>query len=461
MALLKSLLDQFWGMSHMLAFMLTERLTLAQGHLAEGRTKEAYAEMLALLQGPNPLQDASLAREALGLLAALSEGFGASEVAGRLHACALQPDNAQALFDAGCALYEEQQFTTAAAVLYRCNQLAPAQPPVVTELASCLEREMRYGEAALLVDLSGLAEHDPICTYLSGFSWLMNGERMRARERARQLSAHSLNERTLFMLGALDGMLTRADALERAGIALDDLALTAWHAALSGSLLLHESPHGYPEPMRGRYAFVQDSASLKRLALERLRVVLEAIGEHPPRVIAAPDRASHILALATAGILGIACEPWRESDERPGLFVAWRIESVESDSFLRILHTHRPKQRLFVHASSWTEPFVYSPDFTSLLHQHIAHPWTGGALCVDQATGQLRRSEPDTRSDEELAEEIIAAPMPEPGATPAELVVSVARALAPLAEAHAAGAFRSSGHRLHQRAGGPVQSSRF
>ncbi len=43
----------------MLAFMLTERLTLAQGHLAEGRTKEAYAEMLALLQGPNPLQDAS------------------------------------------------------------------------------------------------------------------------------------------------------------------------------------------------------------------------------------------------------------------------------------------------------------------------------------------------------------------------------------------------------------------
>lgn len=445
----------------MLAFMQTERLRLAQDHFSEGRTKEAYGEMRGLLTDLKSLEDDAFAQEALGLLAALSDGFGATEIAGRLRVCTSQPDNPQALFDAGCALAEEQQFTIAAAILFRCNQLAPAQPPVVTELAACLEREMRYRESALLVDQSGLAEHDPICAYLSGLSWLMCGDRMRARERARQLRAHAPSERTLFMLDALDGMLTRADAIERAGIALDDLALTAWHAALSGSLLLHESEHGYPEPMRGRYAFVQDSAPLERLALERLRVVLEAIGERPPRVIAAPDRASHILALAAAGMFGVAYEPWRESDEQPGLFVAWRMESVESDSFLRALHTHRPRQRLFVHASSWTEPFAYAPDFTSLLHQFIAHPWTGGAMSIDEATGQLMHSEPDPRRDEELAAEILAQPLPEPGPTPTELVVSVARALAPLSEAHAAGGFRTSGHRLYQRAGGPVESNRF
>ena len=82
-------------------------------------------------------------------------------------------------------------------------------------------------------------------------------------------------------------------------------------------------------------------------------------------------------------------------------------------------------------------------------------------MSVDEATGQLTHSESDPRSDEELAAEILAQPLPEPGATPVELVVSVARALAPLSEAHAAGAFRSSGHRLHQRAGGPVESNRF
>jgi len=445
----------------MLAFMQTERLRLAQDHFSEGRTKEAYGELRGLLSDSSSLEDDAFAQQALGLLAALSDGFGAAEIAGRLRACASQPDNPQALFDVGCALAEEQQFTIAAAILFRCNQLAPAQPPVVTELAACLEREMRYQESALLVDQSGLAERDPVCACRSGISWIMCGDRIRARERARQLRAHAPSERTLFMLGALDGMLTRADAIERAGIALDDLALTAWQAVLSGSLLLHESEHGYPEPMRGRYAFVQDSAPLERLALERLRVVLEAIGERPPRVIAAPDRASHILALAAAGMFGVAYEPWRESDEQPGLFVVWSTESVESDSFLRALHTHRPRQRLFVHASSWTEPFAYAPDFTSLLHQFIAHPWTGGAMSIDEATGQLMHSEPDPRRDEELAAEILAQPLPEPGPTPTELVVSVARALAPLSEAHAAGAFRSSGHRLYQRAGGPVESNRF
>ncbi len=445
----------------MLAFMQTERLRLAQDHLSEGRTKEAYGELRGLLSDSNSLEDDAFAQEALGLLAALSDGFGATEIAGRLRACASQPDNPQALFDAGCALAEEQQFTIAAAILFRCNQLAPAQPPVVTELAACLERQMRYQESALLVDQSGLAEHDPVCAYRSGISWIMCGDRIRARDRARLLRAHAPSERTLFMLGALDGMLTRADAIERAGIALDDFALTAWQAVLSGSLLLHESEHGYPEPMRGRFAYVQDSASFQRLGLDRLRVVLDAIGERPPRVVAAPDRASQILALAAAGMLGLACEPWREADEQPGLFVVWSMESVESDSFLRALHTHRPSQRLFVHASSWVEPFAYSPDFTTLLHQLIAHPWTGGALSLDQATGRLTRSEPDPRSDEALAAEILAQPLPEPGATPVELVVRIARALAPLSEAHAAGAFRTSGHRLYQRPGGPVQSNRF
>ena len=50
----------------------------------------------------------------------------------------------------------------------------------------------------------------------------------------------------------------------------------AWvhKGALNGSVLLSESPHGYDEPMRGRYAFLQDSPALIRLGIERLRQVL-------------------------------------------------------------------------------------------------------------------------------------------------------------------------------------------
>lgn len=42
--------------------------------------------------------------------------------------CIAKLDEGEVLSRMVCALSEEQQFTIAAAILYRCNQLAPAQP---------------------------------------------------------------------------------------------------------------------------------------------------------------------------------------------------------------------------------------------------------------------------------------------------------------------------------------------
>lgn len=56
--------------------------------------------------------------------------------------------------------------------------------------------------------------------------------------------------------------LRRAHALAEAGVDIGELALTAWHAILDGTLLLHESPYGHDDPMHGRYAYVSDSAGL-------------------------------------------------------------------------------------------------------------------------------------------------------------------------------------------------------
>lgn len=437
------------------------KIAAARDQLARGAGADAYRALRGVFAaGPHPLSDTAIARSAISLLADLSRSFGATELADRLAACAAQPDDPNLLYQAGYDLYEQAQFEAAGALLFRANVLAPGQMAIVGELAGALEKQLRYGEAALVVDVSGLAESDPVATYLSGFSWLMAGDLDRPRERATQLVG--IEDGPIpFMRGALEGMLTRADALTRAGIALDDRALTAWQAVISGSLLLHESPHGHDTPMRGRYAFVQDSAGLEREALERVVAVLTTSNARPTRVVAAPDRMSRILARAASQLLDAPYVEWAPNDLAPGLIVAWTMEAVEDPRFLQALHDHQPGQRLFVHAASWTEPFAYAADLTAVLHQQITAPWTGGALQVDPETRAMSHAPPDTRSDAEIGAHILTTPISDASVRELDVVISIARALAPLEEAKAAGLFRSRGKRLHQRAGGPVPSNRF
>ena len=199
----------------------------------------------------------------------------------------------------------------AAVLLLRANRLCPRTPLLVTELASALERMLSYGEAAHVVDASGLVARDPFCAYLSGFFWLMCGDRTKSRSALLSpLLAGSVDARIVDVRDRLAAMLARADALAGAGI-LDDDALTAWQMALNGTLLLHESPHGFPEPMHGRYAYVSDNPRLLRWGIERLHDVLDGVdGIDVPRIVHAPDRASRILGTAVARRFGRPLVAW-------------------------------------------------------------------------------------------------------------------------------------------------------
>lgn len=426
----------------------------------QGDARGAYVALRSFFgAGPNPLADVAVARRATKLLADLTRSFGGQALAEKVARCAAAPDDADALFGAAYDLYEEGQFEAAGALLYRADAVVPGQVSIVSELAGCLEKQLRYGEAALVLDVAGVVEHSPICAYLSGFCWLMSGEIERARARLSLIEGEQPDQ-ILFVRDALAGMVARADALRAAGIPLGEHTLTAWQAAIDGTLLLHESPHGHDEPMRGRYAFVQDSAALEREGLARLRTVLEALGRLPPRIVAAPERGARILAHAASRVFGVPREEFRPGDTAPGLFVAWTLETVEDATFLQALHDHHPGQRLFVHASGWVEPFPYAPDVTTILHQHVTSPWTGGALTVDPETRATSRAAPDARDDARIGEEIAADTSPHESVTTEDHVVAVARALAGMDEG-APGFARAQGKRLHQRAGGPVRSNRF
>src|SRR4029078_12210492 len=108
----------------------------------------------------------------------------------------------------------------------------------------------------------------------------------------------------------IEGYLARADAA-RGHAPLDATDLRGWHFVLTGGLLLHISPHGFDEGMRGRYAFVPDSPATCFEGIRRVALVLDALDHRPERVLAPADRASAILAPATAIALNLPNQAWR------------------------------------------------------------------------------------------------------------------------------------------------------
>lgn len=428
---------------------IAQTLGLAADLLAAGDAREAFQTLRPVLSWPgDPVRDEASFRTALAVFARVVAAMAGDEVGAPVSAAAAAPDDTRALYDAAYVLYEQGLQPIAATLLDRANRLAPGELAIVTELCACLEPMLAYGAAARVVDASRLAEQDPFAAYLSGFNWLMTGDVERARLRVRQL-APAVGEPIGTMREALAGMVARADAVVAAGIPLDDRALTAWQAVIDGTVLLHESPHGHDDPMHGRYAYVSDSPGLMREGIERVGRLLG--DPRIERVVAAPDRASGIVAAAAARHLGLPWVRWDGEASPVGLVAVWSMDAVDDPVFLQALRTRVPGQVLFVHTSSWVEPFPYAPDVTTHLHQLVTNPYTGGALRV--VDGATVAAEPDPRDEEALATEIVGAPITDGSVSTMEQVLAVARAIG--------GVGRGTGHRLRQRAGSPVTSSRF
>jgi hypothetical protein len=429
------------------------RCARAHELLDGGDALAAFRELRPALAYPAAPEGPAL-REALGVFHAVAAALAGEKLASAIAWARDRADDPEALYDAAFALYEEKLHDIAAMLLARADRLSPGSPTLITELSANLEAMLLHTQAASVLLGSGLVGSDAMCGYLYGFNALMSGDLAAARPVAERLRAHA-DESVAYMAEALSGMLARADAIA-ADTPLDARDLAGWHLVINGSLLLHLSPHGYDEPMRGRYAYVSDSYALIHEGLDRLATALTAAGLAPPRVFALPDRSSRVVALAAAQILGLPCEEWPgDGDTRPGLVVAYDLDKMASGDVLVQLRDHRPGQLLFAHASCWTDPFPFAPDVTTFLYQSSAAPWDGGQLTLDGA------SAPDESPVEELAGRIVSAAGEHESVSTREQLTALAQAARRVPAEAAAGLFRESGPRLRQRAGSPVASARF
>jgi len=411
---------------------------LAQGNLGEA---------IGLLR-------ANAERVPLDRLAAILEraaaATGFDDLARAARAVVARPDDPTGLYQLGYACIERGIAPVAVPVLAAALARAPGALPIIAELAIAYEISHRYHDAVAVLEAN-----EPVLRawperYLLAFNALMSGDVAKARHWAARLSPP--DSAWAPARQRLAGMLDRAEVLDRVGAP----PLRLWHYVLNASVLATISPYGFDEGMNGRYAFLQDTAANCAATLTRLRAVLPGASS----VCLLPDRSSRILGLAAARLLELPAQPWSSDVDGAvpdgAVIVAYDLSAVDGD-ILAALRNRAPGSVLVEHATCWTNPPPIAADFVGLLRQHVIPPW--GAHLVASPDGQVRRSEPDTRPAEEVADDIAQAAFdrpPDPDARPDDSVEHLVAFVGALA-----GTWPATGPRDRMWSPGPVRSSYF
>jgi len=425
------------------------------------------AAMRGLRQVPDTylLGDGEAFLESVQIVRRAAQVAGFTDLDAAAAAVAAAPTDAHLLYDYGFQLTERGVAFLAVVPLALAVASAPNEFGVRLELADALERQARYEEA-----VSTLA-HEVVLDrwmgrYLLIFNSLLAADIDGARQWFTRLGRPEAPEQE-FLAARLEGMLRRVQSLLGTDRLDDAFVLPAdprrtlgrgdlrgWHWVANESVLLTLSPHGYDEPMNGRYAFYNESFAGVKLALERLSVVLDATTRRPSTVAGLPDRSSQILAHAAALVLKRAFVPWDPEDDAQLVF-AWTLSDQDAE-VIQTLRNH-PRQLLVEHATCWTDPAPIAADLSGLLHQVCTAPWDERPT-IPRGGGAWDEGAADDRPAPEIAGEIAATSSAASSAE--ELDADLPDLLALIART--AGAARTTlAHRDRLFSPGPVPSARF
>ena len=430
-------------------------------HLKNSDVDAAYKVIRNILDYPGPKDNEIIWKDAFKLFEKIVLEISGRELRDLVRLIVENPNDVKNLYDLAYKLYEQGAHGIAATLLNRANYVEPENFDIVTELAVNLEVLMFNDEACkVLSEATTLLNNNDFCRYLVAFNSLMTGNLDEPYQMLPSIEYSDDNEVKAMGL-RLKGMLNRAAILKK-NRPLDNMDLRGWHMVLNGSFLLHISPFGLEEGMNGRYAYISDSFTLCQQGINRVKEVLKKASIVVPEIFALPDRSSQILATATSLIFECPLEDWKEENmTKPGLIVAYDLDSIDSADILKQIAEHRSGQILWAHASCWTNPFPFSPDITTYLYQHSASPWSGGRMVFDKKSKNVKYDTPDDSSEKEIAEKIIHAEKEDDYLDDLDDLLSIIKTLKELKGEDKPGIFKTTGKRIHQRIGSPVPSNRF
>lgn len=347
-----------------------DELSSIQSLLDAGDDRAAYARVRARLAWPRGKELTDVAAW-LGLLARLAADRGAGGLADVATAAVRDPDSPDHLYELGYALIDAGAPSIAASVLWRCLSLVGDSEEVVCELVSALESALAYGDAfAILEQHAALRKRSFLCEYLYAFNAAMTGRIDTTRAVLARLVPDT--PETEQMKATINAITDRADRIAGA-TPLDAGDLRGWQYVLTGTLVAHQSPYGFDEPMHGRYAWLQDSIARVATGIARLAPLVRAL--QVPCVYAPPGRDNDIVAKAVSRLIDLPIAPWPAVGvPAPGLVVVYDLAELPTADIAR-LQQRRSDQVLYAHASPWTQDFPIAPDVTMLLYQILAAPW--------------------------------------------------------------------------------------
>lgn len=413
-------------------------------------------DLAGALRTLRPVADQTPPAELAEVVGRAAAAAGFDDVAAAARNLIEQPDDPERLYAFGYGCIERGVHYLAVGALRRALEAAPQERNHLVRLVVAYERGERHAEAVEV-----LARYpDRIRRRPEGFQYVFNsllaGDVARAERAYAELEPAAAGGAAEAGDERLRGMLARV-AAARPVTPLDRTDLRGWHFVLGGGIVGHLSPFGWDAGMTGRYAYRQDSYAMCRYGLERLRLVLAAVGRTPFTVTVLPDRSSAILGTAAAELFGLPAVSW--SAGRPDtLVVAYDLAHVD-DKLLGELRDRRAGQVVAEHATNWVTAAPVAADYSTLFHQVNVAPW--GERMMMTAPGEAPRVEAaDGRPVAELAAEVVnAAPEPEEGdgASPPD----PDRALTSFAAAVAAWWAPPSGRRDRLSSPGPVPSGRF
>jgi hypothetical protein len=423
-----------------------------EAHLARGDATAAYGVLCNVFAWPNGKRvGVAQFPRVVDLFARTAQAKGAEPLAELAREVVRDPDSPDKLYDLGYALIDAGAPNLAASILWRCLALVGESEEVVCELVSALESALAYADAfAVLDQFPALRARSFLCRYLHAFDAAMTGNLAVARAALPSLVPDSPDTEAMAL--TLAGIVERADRVGGA-TPLDATDLRGWHYVLTGTLVAHQSPHGFDEPMHGRYAFLQDSVQRCAFGIARLVPLVRAFGHGIPCIYPAPGRSSEILALAVARATQLPIAPWPAVGvPAPGLVVIYDLAELGTADIARLV-PRRERQIVFAHATPWTVDSPVAADIATLLYQTLVPPW-GEMMTVDSTTGAVTQGAGDPRPAGDIALDIAgAASLPDAdlGADqPERWAALVERAWPP-----------EPGTRSRSWGGGPVASSRF
>lgn len=345
---------------------MADDIAAGEALLASGDARGALVHLRHCLAWPRGREIGELPRW-LRLLRDVSAALSVGVLPQVAEEAVRDPDSPDKLYDLGYALIDAGAPSIAASVLWHCLKLVGESEEVVCELVSALESALAYNDAfTILEQYSSLRSRSFLCEYLFAFNAAMSGKLDTTRSVYSRLVPDSAE--TESMLGTIKGIVDRADQIAPR----DAHDLRGWQYVLTGTLLAHQSPYGFAEPMHGRYAFLQDSLTRVKTGLDRVVPLARAIAA--PCVYALPGRDSEIVAGALASLLDVPLAPWPTIGIPEGVVVAYDLADIPPDALGR-LAIRKGGQLFFAHASPWTRDCGVAPDITTLLYETIVEPW--------------------------------------------------------------------------------------